>query len=142
MTLTLYISKRFENTIMGLRIGTFLGVSVHLPCRVVYLCDNRIEICCKLSPLYLFHKQNKNYSHDCKASFVFYETIEAMLILCLTVYIRVSHMIVCKIYITHTRVLFICFSQAYHSENMIVTLWSGINLLLHKATQYKYLDLQ
>ena len=44
MTLTLYMSRRFENTIMGYRIGTFLGLSVHLPCLVVYLCDNRIEI--------------------------------------------------------------------------------------------------
>ena len=26
---------------------------MHLPCTVVYLCDNRIEICCKWSPLYL-----------------------------------------------------------------------------------------
>ena len=59
MTLTLYMSKRFENTIMGKRMGTFLGVSVHLPCLVVYLCDNRIKICCKLSPLYHFHKYNK-----------------------------------------------------------------------------------
>ena len=40
MTLTLYMSKRFENTKMGLRIETFLGVSVHLSCLVVYLCDN------------------------------------------------------------------------------------------------------
>ena len=53
MTLTLYISKCFENTIKGERVGAFLGVSVHLPCLVVYLCDNRIKICCKLSPLSL-----------------------------------------------------------------------------------------
>ena len=31
------MSKRFENTIMGYRIGTVLGVIVHLPCLVVYL---------------------------------------------------------------------------------------------------------
>ena len=31
-----------------------LGVSVHLPCLVVYLNDNRVKICCKLSPLYPF----------------------------------------------------------------------------------------
>ena len=31
-----------------------LGVNVHLPCLVVYFYDNRIEICCKLSPLNLF----------------------------------------------------------------------------------------
>ena len=44
MTLTLYMSKRFENTIRGFRIGTFLGLNVHLPCLVVYICDNRIEM--------------------------------------------------------------------------------------------------
>ena len=71
MTLTLYMSKRFENTIMGYRIGTFWGVSLHLLCLVVYLCDNRIEICCKLSPLYLFSKIKQENIHDWKDSFVF-----------------------------------------------------------------------
>ena len=54
MTLTLYMSKRFENTIMGLRIGTILGVRVHLPCLAVYLNDNLIKISYKLSPIDLF----------------------------------------------------------------------------------------
>ena len=54
MTLTFSMSKRFENTIMGLRIGTVLGVSVHLPCLVVYLNDNLIKISCKMSPNDLF----------------------------------------------------------------------------------------
>ena len=39
---------------MEYRIGTFLGVSVHLPCLVVYLNDNRVKICCKLSILSIF----------------------------------------------------------------------------------------
>ena len=54
MTLTLYMSKRFENTIMGLGIGTVLGVSVRLTCLVVYLNDNLIKINCKLSQIDLF----------------------------------------------------------------------------------------
>ena len=75
------MSKRFENTIMGWRIGT-LGVNVQLPCLVVYLWDNGIKICCKLSPL--LKPEN---IHDWKAYFVFKETIEVMLNLCLTVYL-------------------------------------------------------
>ena len=51
MTLTLYMSQRFENTIMEYGIGTVLGVSVHLPCLVVYLNANQIKISCKLSPI-------------------------------------------------------------------------------------------
>ena len=54
MTITLYMSKRFENTIMELRIGTVLGVSVHLPCLVVNRNDDLIKISCKLSPIDLF----------------------------------------------------------------------------------------
>ena len=54
MTLTLYMSKRFENTIMELRIGTVLGVIMHLPCLVVYLNDDLIKISCKLSPIDIF----------------------------------------------------------------------------------------
>ena len=65
-----------------------LGVSVHLPCLVVYQNDNRIKICCKLSPLYLFSKITRENIHDWKASFVYLETIEAMLNLCLTVYLQ------------------------------------------------------
>ena len=54
MTLTHYMSKHFKNTIMGKRIGTFLGVSVHLSCLVVYLCDNRIEIVVIVTTLSIF----------------------------------------------------------------------------------------
>ena len=54
MTLTLYMSKCFENTIMGVENRDILGVSVHLPCLVVYLNDNLIKNCCTLSPPYLF----------------------------------------------------------------------------------------
>ena len=54
MTLTLFMSKRFENTIMGKRIGTVLGVSVHLQCLAVFLNDNLIKISCKLLPIDLF----------------------------------------------------------------------------------------
>ena len=54
MTVTLDKSKRFENIIIGKRIGTVLGVAVHLPCLVVYLNDNLIIISCKLSPIDLF----------------------------------------------------------------------------------------
>ena len=71
MTLTLYMSKRFENTIMGKRIEIFLGVSVHLSCLVVCLCDNRIEICCKIvTTLSIFRNKQENI-HEWKASFVF-----------------------------------------------------------------------
>ena len=55
MRLTLYMSKPFENTIMEKRMGTVLGVSVHLPCLVVHLNDNLIKISCKLLPIDLFY---------------------------------------------------------------------------------------
>ena len=53
MKLTIFISQPYENATMRQRIGTSMGVSVHLPCLVVNLDGNRIKICCKLSPLYL-----------------------------------------------------------------------------------------
>ena len=58
MTLTLNMSKRFKNTIMEYRIGTVLGVIVHLPCLVVYLNDNLIKISYnyKMSPTDLAYK--------------------------------------------------------------------------------------
>ena len=56
MTLTFYMSKVFENIIMGLRIRTVLGKCVHLPCLVVYLNDNLIKISRKLSTFYLTRK--------------------------------------------------------------------------------------
>ena len=37
-------------------VRDILGVSVLLPCLVFFLNDNRIKICCKLSPLYLSSK--------------------------------------------------------------------------------------
>ena len=67
------------------RIGTFSGVSVHLPCLVVYLYDNQIKICCKLLTLYLFSSDKKIFMTGKLASF-FEKTIEAKLNLCLTVY--------------------------------------------------------
>ena len=94
MTLTLYLSKRFENTIMDKRIGTFLGVSVHLPCLVVCICDNRIAICCKLTPLYLFSLLKQENIHHWKASF---ETSEAMLSICLAVYYISKNLFKCSL---------------------------------------------
>ena len=44
MILTFYMLKRFEKYHNGLENRDILGASVHLPCLVVYLCDNRIEI--------------------------------------------------------------------------------------------------
>ena len=40
---------------------------MRLPCLVVYLkvCDNRIEICCKLSLLYLFSLIKQENTDDC-----------------------------------------------------------------------------
>ena len=48
------VEYSFNNDNLSNMNRDILGVSVHLPCQVVYLCDNRIEIRCKFSPLYLF----------------------------------------------------------------------------------------
>ena len=86
MTLTLYMSKRFENTKMGLRIGTVLGVSLHLLCLVVYLNDNLIKIAVNCHQLIYSDKQSKKKSMTGKFPSFYKETIGAMLSLCLTVY--------------------------------------------------------
>ena len=44
---------------------------MHLPCLVVYLDDNQIKICCKLSPLYLLPFIKQENIHDLKACLVF-----------------------------------------------------------------------
>ena len=44
---------------------------MHLPCLIVYLNDNRIKICCKMSQLYLFSKIIKRIN-SCFESFAFF----------------------------------------------------------------------
>ena len=65
MAQTIYISYRFENATMGQRIGTYLGVSVHLQCLVVNLDDNRIKFAGNCQS----HFKNVTRINSCLGSF-------------------------------------------------------------------------
>ena len=64
---------------MGQRIGTFLGVCVHLPCLVGYLNNNRIKVGVNCHHFIPFQKCKKNKFMFGKLHCFFLENIKVVL---------------------------------------------------------------